>query len=311
MEKDDLNWGKNRKNLMIGLIAGVGAVGIVSLAAVLIMNGSVFGGLSAKAAAAKAESFINDQLLSGQGGAIAKVVAAEKNLYKLEVVYQGKKIDSYMTKDGKKFFPQVFDMESVAVGQSSAAPANQAPPAEAPKSDKPIVELFVMSYCPYGTQIEKGMIPVLKTLGKKIDFKLKFVSYTLHGEKENAENLRQYCLDQEQNSKVVPYLACFIKSGDSAACLKSNGVDENKLASCLASAGKKFNVAGSDFDIYQADNDKYGVQGSPTLVINGANIESGRDSANLLKTICSAFKTAPSECETELSSVSPAPGFGE
>ena len=29
------------------------------------------------------------------------------------------------------------------------------------KLEKPIVEAFVMSHCPFGTQIEKGMLPVV------------------------------------------------------------------------------------------------------------------------------------------------------
>ena len=37
-----------------------------------------------------------------------------------------------------------------------------------PKKEKPEVELFVMSHCPFGTQIEKGMLPVARLLGDKI-----------------------------------------------------------------------------------------------------------------------------------------------
>ncbi|MBU3941884.1 MAG: hypothetical protein KKF74_03150, partial [Nanoarchaeota archaeon] len=48
-----------------------------------------------------------------------------------------------------------------------------------PKKDKPEVELFVMSHCPYGTQIEKGMLPVARLLGDKIDFNIRFCSYAM------------------------------------------------------------------------------------------------------------------------------------
>lgn len=34
-----------------------------------------------------------------------------------------------------------------------------------------------MSHFPYGTQIEKGMIPVMETLGNKADIGIKFVNY--------------------------------------------------------------------------------------------------------------------------------------
>jgi len=49
-----------------------------------------------------------------------------------------------------------------------------------------------MSYCPYGTQIEKGILPVINALGNKIKFSLKFVDYAMHGKKEIDENSRQY-----------------------------------------------------------------------------------------------------------------------
>ncbi len=45
-----------------------------------------------------------------------------------------------------------------------------------------------MSYCPYGTQAEKGILPVVALLGDKIDFKLRTVHYVLHGDKEDLEN---------------------------------------------------------------------------------------------------------------------------
>jgi hypothetical protein len=121
------------------------------------------------------------------------------------------------------------------------------------KSDKPVVELFVMSYCPYGTQMEKGIIPVVETLGNKIDFKLKFVSYTMHGDKENQENLRQYCIDKDQFNKFTPYLQCFLGSSDSAACLKSTG-DEGKVTSCMVGV-KQFDVTGKNFSVHKAEND--------------------------------------------------------
>lgn len=309
---DSMDEKKDKKKLVIGLASGIGAVIIIVLIVALIMNGLSWGSLSQKDATDKAENFVNNELLAGQGGATVKVVKPEGDLYKLEITYQGRKIDSYMTKDGKKFFPQVFDMSSsTAATQPAASDSNaQAPVTEAPKSDKPVVELFVMSYCPYGTQIEKGILPAVQALGNKIDFKLKFVSYTMHGDKENQENLRQYCINKDQSVKFYPYLQCFLGNSDSAACLKSSGVDEGKVTSCMTAAAKQFDITGTNFSVYKADNDKYGVQGSPTLVINGANIQSGRDSATLLKTICGAFKNAPSECQKQLSSATPAPGFG-
>ncbi len=214
-----------------------------------------------------------------------------------------------------------------AVAANNTAAANQAQQQPAtvsvPKSAKPNVELFVMAYCPYGTQMEKGIIPVIEKLGNKIDFSVKFVFYSMHGQKEVLEQLNQYCIEKQQNSKYLSYLKCFLGSGDGASCLTSTGIDSGKLASCTKSADTQFNVTKNfddkaswlsgqfpKFDIFAADNTKYNVQGSPTLIINGAEAQTGRDSASLLSAVCGAFNNQPSECKDTLSSATPASGFG-
>ncbi|MBI3259230.1 MAG: hypothetical protein HYZ54_07145 [Ignavibacteriae bacterium] len=64
------------------------------------------------------------------------------------------------------------------------------------------------------------------------------------------------------------------------------------------------------FNTDAALNQKYNVAGSPTLIINGVESSAGRDSASYLKAICDAFKNAPTECGTQLSSTTSGPGFG-
>jgi len=281
-------------------------------------------------AKAKVESFINDNLM--QGGAKANIasVVKENGMFKVMVEIgegaQKQEITSYLSTDGSKFFPSVMDIaetEKQMAGQKEAAAK---PAAEVPKTDKPTVELFVMSYCPYGTQIEKGILPVLNTLGSKINYKMKFVSYAMHDKKELDENLRQYCIQKNQPAKLSAYLTCFLKKGEGteASCMTSSGVASATVATCMKQADTQFNVTKNfedkstyqgtfpPFDVDKADNEKYGVKGSPTLVINGVEASSaGRDSKSLLKTICSGFKTEPKECATELSAAAPAPGFGE
>ena len=79
------------------------------------------------------------------------------------------------------------------------------------KSDKPNVELFVMSHCPFGTQAEKGIIPVVNLLKNKINFSVKFVDYSMHGKSEIDENTLQYCIQKEESKKYIPYLTCFLE----------------------------------------------------------------------------------------------------
>ncbi|MBW3015758.1 hypothetical protein KY330_05015 [Candidatus Woesearchaeota archaeon] len=190
------------------------------------------------------------------------------------------------------------------------------------KKEVPEVEAFVMSHCPYGTQIEKGLIPVIEELGDSIDFKLRFVHYAMHGDKEVYEELNQYCIQKEQEDKLLPYLNCFLADGDGETCLEEVEIDMDMLESCVEDADEEFSITSSfedkstwmgnfpPFDVNKDLAEKYGVQGSPTLVLNGMVVSSSRDPASLLKTICYGFEEQPDACDAELSTDNPAPGFG-
>jgi len=191
------------------------------------------------------------------------------------------------------------------------------------KADKPNVELFIMSYCPYGLQMQKALLPVMELLKDKADISIKFVSYIMHDKKEIDENNLQYCLENEQQDRLVPYLKCFTVSGDSASCLKEAKVNESKLVNCINATDKKFGTTAAYNDkatwlsgyyplypVHQELNERYGVQGSPTLVINGAQVQAARSPEAVKQAICAAFNEQPSECDQTLSTASAAPSFG-
>ncbi|MFZ2192744.1 MAG: DsbA family protein [Candidatus Moraniibacteriota bacterium] len=294
--------------------------------------------LTTTAAKAKVEDFINNNLMQPGTKAEISDVTKENGMFKVMLkIGEGDKqqeYTSYLSLDGKKFIPDgkggVMDIAQVieekAKNSEGDVAANSEPQAEIPKTDKPVVELFIMSYCPYGTQIQKGIIPVVETLGAKMNYSMKFVSYAMHEKVELDENLKQYCIGKNEPAKLSAYLKCFLKDSKQAeACVKSAGVNAVKLTSCVSATDKQFKVSEKyadkstwsggqfpTFDVNKEDNVKYGVQGSPTLIVNGVEVKgAGRDSASLLKTICSAFKTEPKECSTSLSATAPAPGFGE
>jgi len=275
------------------------------------------------AAKAKVESFIKGNLVAPGTDLSVGEIIKEGSLYKIPITIkvqgQSKDIISYVSQDGTKFFPEMIEIrdDQKKTDESVNADENQ-PSQEITKNDKPEVEVFVMAHCPYGTQIEKGIIPVIESLGAKIKFNLRFVSYTMHGDKEANENMRQYCIQKNEPAKLLSYLKCFLKStvgsnDEAESCIKSIGVSKVKIDACIASSNTQFDIkaGATDFPVDKEANTKYGVQGSPTLVINGTVAQSGRDSAGLLKTICSAFNKQPAECQKQLSSASPAPGFGE
>lgn len=197
------------------------------------------------------------------------------------------------------------------------------PPPTVPKTAKPVVELFVMSYCPFGLQMQKAYLATWKLLGSKADISIKYVSYAMHGKKEVDENTRQYCIGKEQPTKLIAYLQCFSGKDDYVGCLKEAGVNESKVNSCVSATDKQFGITAKYNDqstwlsgrypvypIYSGLNEKYGVQGSPTLIINGAEAQVGRTPEAVKQAICAGFENAPSECAQTLSNTNYDPGFG-
>jgi hypothetical protein len=307
----------NCKNILKDLSKNYWAVSTIILAILLILTLAINPSdatITANAAGQKVVEFANSQ------GAEAELVSVKEEgaLYAVTLSINDQEVPVYVTKDGENLVPSLVPLEI----QETAA--SEVPTPEVPKSDKPIVEAFVMSHCPYGTQIEKGLIPVMELLGDKIDAEIKFVYYAMHptsGEVE--EQLNQYCIQKDQNDKFLDYLKCFLEEGDGEGCIISTGINKAKLKTCTDATDKEFNVMENledesswiserfpQFNIHKIENDKYEIGGSPSLVINGEKVSTGRDASSLLDAICAGFNVAPEECSTELSSASPSPGFG-
>ena len=209
----------------------------------------------------------------------------------------------YVTKDGKFNIQPISSLEIDAQAPSPAPTQKQDTPQEITKSDKPTVELFVMTHCPYGTQAEKGFLPVMDLLEDVADLKIRFVHYFMH-DPEETETPIQVCIREEQADKYEDYLACFLEDGDSDRCLEETDIDTDDLETCVEENADDYYAEDS------ALSEGYGVRGSPALVINGALVQSGRNPDAYLQTICSAFNDAPEECSESLSTENPSPGFG-
>ena len=221
------------------------------------------------------------------------------SLYEVLLSIEDQQVPIYITKDGEYMVQGIMPLTA----ETPQAPAQQTQPTEIQKSDKPVVEMFIMTHCPYGTQAEKGIIPVLELLGDKIDGEIKFVHYFMH-QPEETETPTQVCIREEQSDKYLDYLKCFLEDGDSERCLTKAKIDKTKLETC------KTNNADSYYEADSELSQQYEVRGSPTLVINGVQASSGRDPASYLSIICSAFITAPEECSEELSTTTPSPMWG-
>ncbi len=282
--------------------------------------------ISSKSAGDKTLDLINKYFVQGASAQLSGV-SKESGLYKVSILYNGQKTPVYMSLDGMLMIlpgAGVINISEFEASMNEKTQNTNAPTqSNIPKTEKPSVELFVMSHCPYGTQIEKGILPVVNLLKDKIDFKVRFVHYAMHGKTEVDEELRQYCIQKDQPDKFLTYLSYFLEEGNSDSALTRAGIDKNKLNACITATDAEFKVTENYndhskwlngkyplFNVNKDLNTKYGVGGSPTLIINGVTVQSERDSASLLKTVCSAFSTTLSECNSKLSSEAPGPGFG-
>jgi len=239
-------------------------------------------GMSDDAIAKKALDYLNKEVLAGQSPASLVSVSTESGLIKIKIKIDANEYDSYVTKDGKLLFPQVFNMSPATdqAGQNNGNNTASAQTCESlPKSDKPALEAFVVSRCPYGLQMQRMMAEAIKNSPDLAQYvKVRYIGAvssdgktitSMHGDAEAQENLRQICIRDEQASKYWSYASCQMKSGDTAGCEKSTGVDSAKLASCISDPSRGVAFAKVDFDLATKNN----ASGSPTLVLGETTVQ--------------------------------------
>ncbi len=260
--------------------------------------------------------YINKYLLRPGDSAVLAGVNESHGVYSLHIKINGRDRYPYMTKDGRLLFLSARDI--------TVKPRMRKPVAQnIPKSDRPDVKLFVMSYCPFGLQAQRAFLPVYNLLKGKADMKVCFVDYAMHGKKEIDENLRQYCIQKVQKGKYYDYLNCFVREGDFNKCLIQARVNKIKIDRCIAETDKQYNITKDynnkdtwqggrfpKFSVQAGLNKKYNVRGSPTIVINDRVVSIfPRSPEKYKETVCKAFKSPPKECSENLSSKPSPAGF--
>lgn len=312
IEKKEEPKKSNSLKINYWMIASV--VLVIVLSIVLIANST--SGISKKKAESIVLTFLTERYGLDSEDIQFNSIISKGDIFIVEFLVQGDEGEFAVSKDGK-YFGQMIESSSFMGGSITGNVVDT--PQEIPKSDKPRAELFIMTHCPYGTQAEKGFIPFLESIGNKADAKIRFVHYFMH-EPEYTETPRQLCIREEQSDKFIPYLKCFLEGNgvvdqnyglimegkNPEECMKIVGIDIAKVNSCIDS--EKWE------DYYEEDSllsQSYGVQGSPTLILNGVQVNSGRSPAAYLSAVCDAFNNAPEECSTlSLSSATPSPYFG-
>jgi len=268
-------------------------------------------------AGASAVEYINNNLLQEPGvSAELKNVSEIGGIYalSLDIRKGGSVVQStevYATRDGRRLL--LGNLVDITKKQEPKAPT----PESAQKSGALDVKMFVMAFCPYGKQAENGLGPAARLLG--VDVEPHFVIYpnyrgggpdfciesgkycSMHGVAELNEGIRQLCIYKDSKEKWWTYVdyvnsKCSLQNIES--CWKdaanSAGIDASTVESCQKNDGAS--LAKSEFEL----NQKLGVQGSPTIFINGQQYGGGRSPDNFKGALCSAFANPPAECGQKL-----------
>ncbi|MBW2991139.1 DsbA family protein, partial [Candidatus Woesearchaeota archaeon] len=197
--------------------------------------------------------------------------------------------------------------------------------------NKPQIDFFVMSYCPFGNQAEEGIAPVYELLKDKAIFNPKYVIYSnyggggptfclddedqlcsMHGIVELNQNIREACVGKhigmdewfefalEMNEKATS------KNADEKweGVAESLGLDVDVIKTCFEEEGEALMAADKEL------GDTLGVRGSPTVFIDGESYNGGRTPEAYKQSLCAAFDDAPSECDTVLEGDVEAPAQG-
>jgi len=322
------------------LLLSIAIVGIIITGGLIFANSihsfsmpSIFGASDSQIGS-KVVNYINNNQLSSTPASLVKV-SETSGLVKVTIKIGTQQFDSYATKDGKLLFPQAYNMSTVKTSASSnqnASAASSQTPAQAAsavkKAASPELDAFVVSSCPYGLQMQRALADAVKNIPSLAQYiKVRYIGSidngvisSMHGPEEAQENLRQICIREEQPSKYWNYISCYMKKntataasgmplGDSPSCQTSTGVDTAKLASCVSDPSRGLAYAQKDFSL----GTKYSVQGSPTLILNGAQVDEtsfgGRSSNGVKSVVCAGFTTQPSSCSTKLDTTEAAVSF--
>ncbi|NYZ79082.1 thioredoxin domain-containing protein [Candidatus Micrarchaeota archaeon] len=171
------------------------------------------------------------------------------------------------------------------------------------------VQLFVMSWCPYGTAAEIAMnellnaIPDLKFLG------LYFIATesgngtftSLHGQGEVEENLRQVCVIRYYNtSTLFNYLVCVDANVANSSnmwrqCATNSKMDVAKIGNCST---------GDEGKALLQDNIKLAnsmsIYSSPTLIMNNNTMFNAVSAEQMRQVVC-GYNPALAGCNKTLS----------
>ncbi len=126
--------------IVLAFIIGVLVALIVAGSGIIAPSGTAT--LSPTACGEKTVQYINAHQITPGNTATLAGVRDYRGVYAVDIIYSSQNITVYATRDCSLLFADGINMSTSSTGSSTQAAAN--------KSARPEVDLYVMSFCPYG-----------------------------------------------------------------------------------------------------------------------------------------------------------------
>ena len=145
---------------------------------------------------------------------------------------------------------------------------------------KAVMEMFVMSQCPYGVEVENAIAPIVKQLGGALEVQIQFIGdgkvgefTSMHGPSEVRGDIAQLCVAKHAPEKLIDVLLCQnedMKAVDNnwKECSTKNGAELAPIEACVNGEEGQQLLAAS-FELAKSK----GARGSPTILSSPARDE--------------------------------------
>jgi len=175
----------------------------------------------------------------------------------------------------------------------------------APKAGAVVVDLHIMSQCPYGIPVENSFHEVADKLGAEVDVRLHYIGrvnpgaelWSMHGADEVTGDLAQVCA-AKLSSTSLDFVVCQNKDSKAVAtswstCAAEAAIPVEKMRTCMTGQEGRTLLEAS----FKLSETK-GVRGSPTIYIDGVQYQGGRRTDDLLRAVCASYKgDKPAACD--------------